>query len=184
MMLEFPEDPACDYLDRQYMLGDDVLVAPVFSEHGDVDFYVPEGRWTHLLYNDVIDGSRWHRQKHGFNSIPLYVRPNTLLALGSNRQKPDYDYSQRPEFHLFELDEGVTVESHLTDLQGNIVFTLTAIRSSNVITVTPKGKASHWTLCLRNRDKVAELFKGSQAKHSCGILITPDSDTAELMIKL
>lgn len=32
MMLEFPHDPACDYLDRQYMLGDSVLVAPVFSE--------------------------------------------------------------------------------------------------------------------------------------------------------
>ncbi|MFK9882575.1 TIM-barrel domain-containing protein, partial [Klebsiella pneumoniae] len=31
MMLEFPDDPACDYLDRQYMLGDSVLVAPVFS---------------------------------------------------------------------------------------------------------------------------------------------------------
>ena len=25
MMLEFPDDPACDYLDRQYMLGDSVL---------------------------------------------------------------------------------------------------------------------------------------------------------------
>ncbi|WP_391595509.1 TIM-barrel domain-containing protein [Yersinia aldovae] len=31
MMLEFPDDPACDYLDRQYMLGDDLLVAPVFK---------------------------------------------------------------------------------------------------------------------------------------------------------
>jgi alpha-D-xyloside xylohydrolase len=35
MMLEFPDDPACDYLDRQYMLGDSVMVAPVFSESGD-----------------------------------------------------------------------------------------------------------------------------------------------------
>jgi alpha-D-xyloside xylohydrolase len=34
MMLEFPDDPACDYLDRQYMLGDSVMVAPVFSEAG------------------------------------------------------------------------------------------------------------------------------------------------------
>jgi alpha-glucosidase (family GH31 glycosyl hydrolase) len=43
MMLEFPDDPACDYLDRQYMLGDSVLVAPVFSEAGDVQFWLPEG---------------------------------------------------------------------------------------------------------------------------------------------
>ncbi|WP_419761794.1 hypothetical protein [Algibacter miyuki] len=28
-VLEYPDDPACDYLDRQYMLGDSVLVAPV-----------------------------------------------------------------------------------------------------------------------------------------------------------
>ena len=28
MMLEFPDDRGCDYLDRQYMLGDSLLVAP------------------------------------------------------------------------------------------------------------------------------------------------------------
>lgn len=184
MMLEFPEDPACDYLDRQYMLGDDLLVAPVFSEQGDVDFYLPQGRWTHLLNNDVIEGSRWHRQQHGFNSLPLYVRPNTLLALGSDNQKPDYDYSDRPEFHLFELADGGMVETHLTNLQGNIVFTLTATRSGNVITVTPQGKASHWTLCLRNISKVQEVTKGSHSSHANGLMIQPDGDTTTLSITL
>ncbi|WP_319950577.1 TIM-barrel domain-containing protein, partial [Klebsiella pneumoniae] len=50
MMMEFPDDPACDYLDRQYMLGDNVMVAPVFTEAGDLQFYLPEGRWTHLWH--------------------------------------------------------------------------------------------------------------------------------------
>ncbi len=184
MMLEFPEDPACDYLDRQYMLGDDLMVAPVFSEQGDVDFYLPQGRWTHLLSNDVIEGSRWHRQQHGFNSLPLYVRPNTLLALGSNNQKPDYDYSERPEFHLFELAEGGMIETHLTDLQGKIVFTLTATRSGNEITVTPKGKAKQWMLCLRNIGKVQDIARGSHMTHANGLLILPDTDTAEVTILL
>ena len=35
MVLEFPDDPAAAHLDRQYMLGDDLLVAPVFSADGD-----------------------------------------------------------------------------------------------------------------------------------------------------
>ncbi|MDQ2693428.1 MAG: alpha-xylosidase, partial [Chloroflexota bacterium] len=39
MMLEFPNDPACEYLDRQYMLGDSLLVAPVFNEDGSVSYY-------------------------------------------------------------------------------------------------------------------------------------------------
>ena len=77
MMMEFPDDPACDYLDRQYMLGDNVMVAPVFTEAGDVQFYLPEGRWTHLWHNDELDGSRWHKQQHSFLSLPVYVRDST-----------------------------------------------------------------------------------------------------------
>ncbi len=48
MLLEFPDDPGCRTLDRQYMLGPDLLVAPVFSADGEVEFYVPAGTWTHL----------------------------------------------------------------------------------------------------------------------------------------
>lgn len=33
------------------------MVAPVFSEAGDVQFYLPEGRWTHLWHNDEIQGA-------------------------------------------------------------------------------------------------------------------------------
>ena len=34
MLLEFPNDPACDYLDRQYMLGDALLVAKQIANGG------------------------------------------------------------------------------------------------------------------------------------------------------
>jgi len=61
MMLEFPDDPTCCYLDRQYMLGDSLLVAPVFSPEGIVDYYLPEGRWTNFLTNDIVEGRRWVR---------------------------------------------------------------------------------------------------------------------------
>lgn len=92
MHLEFPEDPACDTLDRQYMLGDALLVAPVFSETGEVTFYVPEGKWTSLLDGRVIEGPRWVKEVHGDKSLPLLVRPNTVLALGGRDDRPDYDY--------------------------------------------------------------------------------------------
>ena len=31
------------------MLGDSLLVAPVFSEEGEVEYYLPGGIWTNLL---------------------------------------------------------------------------------------------------------------------------------------
>ncbi|EPH42001.1 alpha-xylosidase [Streptomyces aurantiacus] len=92
MLLEFPDDPACRTLDRQYLLGPDLLVAPVFTEDGDVEFYLPEGTWTHLLTGERVTGPGWRRERHGFDSLPLYVRPGALLPLGADEQRPDGDW--------------------------------------------------------------------------------------------
>ena len=36
-------DPAVPYLDQQYMLGDALMVAPVFREDKVAQYYLPEG---------------------------------------------------------------------------------------------------------------------------------------------
>ena len=74
MFMEFPDDPACAYLDRQYMLGPDLLVAPVFSEDGEVSYYLPDGEWTRLLTGEKIKGGSWRTETHGFLSLPLLTR--------------------------------------------------------------------------------------------------------------
>jgi alpha-glucosidase (family GH31 glycosyl hydrolase) len=63
MFLEFPSDPACEHLDRQYMLGESLLVAPVFREDGVVDYYLPEGVWTNLLDGSARVGGKWYRDQ-------------------------------------------------------------------------------------------------------------------------
>lgn len=92
MALAFPHDPAVAYLDRQYLLGDDLLVAPVMSADGEVEFYLPEGEWTSLLTGGRLAGGRWHRERHDFLSLPLYVRAGAVLARGARGDRPDYDY--------------------------------------------------------------------------------------------
>lgn len=101
MMLEFPEDPAVAYLDRQYMLGSDILVAPVFSAEGDVEFYLPAGEWTHLLTGERVTGGRWLREQHGFESLPLYVRPGAVIPWGAREDRPDYDYHDGLTLRVF-----------------------------------------------------------------------------------
>lgn len=101
MQLEFPEDPAVAYLDRQYMLGPDLLVAPVFTESGEVEFYLPDGEWTSLLTGEVVVGGRWLRETHDYMSLPLYVRPGTVLPWGSRQDRPDYDYHDGLTLRVF-----------------------------------------------------------------------------------
>lgn len=74
MLLAFPDDPTAWFLDQQYMLGSDLLVAPVFNEKGNVTFYLPAGKWRNYFSGELLDGGRWVTENHGFESLPLYAR--------------------------------------------------------------------------------------------------------------
>jgi alpha-D-xyloside xylohydrolase len=73
MILEFPDDLTCRYLDMQYMLGAALLVAPIFSANSEVSYYLPEGEWRNLLTSEVRRGPGWHKEKHDYLSLPLWV---------------------------------------------------------------------------------------------------------------
>jgi alpha-D-xyloside xylohydrolase len=73
MLLEFPEDPTSWFLDQQYMLGPDLLVAPVFTVSGEVTFYLPKGKWRNYFSDEIVEGGRWLTEIHGFDSLPLYA---------------------------------------------------------------------------------------------------------------
>ncbi|GHV66118.1 alpha-xylosidase [Spirochaetia bacterium] len=74
MLLEFPGDPVCIYLDRQYMLGPEILVAPVFSADGVVEYYLPPGNWTHVIDKRTESGGKWLKETYDFMSLPLWKR--------------------------------------------------------------------------------------------------------------
>jgi len=73
MVLEFPDDPACKYLDMQYMLGPALLVAPIFSDTSQVTYYLPAGEWRHLLSGETATGPAWRTDTYDYFSLPLWV---------------------------------------------------------------------------------------------------------------
>jgi alpha-D-xyloside xylohydrolase len=150
MVLEFPEDPACDTLDRQYLLGDSLLVAPVLSADDVVDYYVPEGRWTDFLTGRTLDGPRWVRaEKHDFLSLPLLVRPNTVLAVGAHDDRPDYDYADGVELRVYALEDGHEATATIPGPDGQAVLTATVRREGDNVRATASGSATgSWRLLL------------------------------------
>jgi alpha-D-xyloside xylohydrolase len=150
MLLEFPDDPTCEYLDLQYMLGDCLLVAPVFNQTGEAKYYLPAGNWTHLMSNQTRSAG-WHQEDYDFLSLPLFVRDNTLLAMGPEASsRPDYPYHQGTTFHLFHLEDGHQVNSEILDLQGEMIADVSAQRCGNLLTIRSSGNLKNWSICLRN----------------------------------
>ncbi|ADB30918.1 glycoside hydrolase family 31 [Kribbella flavida DSM 17836] len=124
MVLEFPADPGVAYLERQYMLGPDLLVAPVMSTDGEVRFYLPEGTWTQLLTGERLAGSRWVTQTHGFDSLPVLVREGAVIAVGAVDDRPDYDWADGVELRWFAPSEGQSRRVRLPGPDGETAATI------------------------------------------------------------
>jgi alpha-D-xyloside xylohydrolase len=184
MMLEFPDDPTCDTLDRQYLLGESLLVAPIFSDDGIAQYYVPTGRWTKFLTGEVITGPRWVREEHGFLSVPLLVRPNALIAVGSNDAKPDYDFGEDVTLYLYQLEDGKTAHAIIPTLAGTAERSVKATRKGNRIEVDVTGGLHTWSLLLVGIDSVASVDGGVAETTPQGIRITIGAGAVALNIRL
>ena len=139
MLLEFDEI-GCEDLDRQYMLGDSILVAPVMREDGVVDYYLPRGKWTHLLSGETVEGCGWRRDSYDFFSLPVYVRENTILPVGNRNDRPEYDYADGLTLRLYQFADGACAQRTVCDTEGNAVLTASAQRTGDTITVTLTGR--------------------------------------------
>jgi alpha-D-xyloside xylohydrolase len=184
MMLEFPDDLTCHTLDLQYMVGESLLVAPVFTPEGTVDYYLPEGRWTNFLTGQTVEGGRWVRETHNYLSLPLMVRPNSILAVGNNDQKPAYDYADGVMFHVFELQDGTTLSAYVPAIKGDVTMTVEMSRTGQQIHVQAQGASKPWSVLLRGIGSVQSVESGTTQADARGTLLIPAEDTSDLTIHL
>lgn len=182
MVLEFPEDMATNYLDMQYMLGERLLVAPIFNENSEVDYYLPSGKWTDLLTGEIKEGGCWHHGSYDYYSLPLYVRPNTLLALGADETRPDYHYSEGVTLHLYQLENGHEAICEVPDTDGNIDFSASAIHHDGVLHMKFSRLPNHMSVVLHGIDRIEKVKGAKYQKNAKGWVIVPTS--AEVRVVL
>lgn len=139
MLLEFFNDPAAETLDRQYMLGDSLFVAPIFTEEGEVTYYLPDGKWTHLLTGEAAIGGRWYTETYDYFSLPLYVREHTVLVRGKEDSRTDYDFTKHINIQLYQLKIGNEAKAELYDASGEVKAIITAIRTASQIIIEVEG---------------------------------------------
>lgn len=183
MALEFDRDPAARYLDMQYMLGDSLLVAPVFREDKEVEYYLPEGVWTHLLTGEEKTGGRWYKDVCDYFTLPLYVRENTLLAMGACDERPDYDYKEGVELRLYALADGKEALCRIPDTAGNIVMTVRAKREGMTVIVETDQLTRGMKYVLENVQKAEHISGGERVENEEDLVILPSDKRVTVILK-
>ncbi|MGH3813156.1 MAG: TIM-barrel domain-containing protein [Pseudonocardiaceae bacterium] len=82
LWLAEPADPVAWTVEDAYLLGEDLLVAPVVTAGArSRPVYLPAGQWHDYWTGDVTTGARWTIADAPVQQIPLFVRAGSDLAL-------------------------------------------------------------------------------------------------------
>ena len=166
MVLEFTEDKNCAYLATQYMLGDSLLAAPIFRDDSIAEYYLPEGTWTSLLTGEVKEGGKWYTEKHGYLSIPLYVKEGSIVAMGARNDNAVYDYADGVTFRAYALKDGIQAETVVYGTENE------KEASANVV----KNGSSYQIAVESNKASKVALMNVGTPKQVTGAFYTQDGE--------
>jgi alpha-glucosidase len=82
LVMEFPSDDKVSGMTDEWLMGNGLLAAPVMSQGGSRDIYLPKDLWYRLGTADSIQGPQTLHVTSKLDEIPVYVRAGTLLPLG------------------------------------------------------------------------------------------------------
>lgn len=143
MAMSFEEDKNCRYLDKQYMLGDSLLVAPIFNDQGMASYYLPEGKWFNYLTGEVCTGGVWRQEHHDYLSVPIWVRENAVIPVGVDAPDANYCFAKNMKFRVFGLKE----ETRFTvyqDGKEQMHFAAKRVNGQPVATTDLDGCSVEW----------------------------------------
>ena len=161
MVIDFANDPAALTLDRQYMLGDNLLVAPILNDEGIAQFYVPAGKWTDIITGKVYDGEKWYTEKCNYFEMPTLARPNSIVVYGDFVRDFEYDYLENATATVYELGDGCEATAVVYDKEANKLCDIKAVRCGNKVTVT--YTKTDKTFNVKVGDKVVKAQAGTDS---------------------
>ncbi len=162
MVMDYTDDIACRYLDQQYLLGDNLVCAPVFNEEGIANIYLPEGKWYDIITGKTLEGGKYHSIKCTFMEMPVLAKPNSIIAIGNFQNQFEYDYAEGTDFMICNLEDGKSASADIYDTNAKKVLTITAKRSGNTITVNATESGKTFTVSVAGTDKKVTV-SGTQA---------------------
>ncbi|WP_062429895.1 TIM-barrel domain-containing protein [Herbidospora daliensis] len=120
LCVDRPSDPVSWQADLQYLLGPDLLVAPMTSADGTRDVYLPAGTWVDHWTGEHHTGGRYIRVAPPLDRIPLYGRHGALIPTTT----PGPTVTETPEISLlvYGLPDGES-RTVVRDVDGETVVT-------------------------------------------------------------
>ncbi|PHQ38378.1 alpha-xylosidase [Halorubrum persicum] len=145
LVLEHQGDPAARAIDTQHYVGEELMIAPVLSDDGRREIYLPDGEWVDYWTGERYVGSQVLDRDVPLDTVPLFVRAGSIVPTREASQhvgEGPWTLRLRVEFESDPDGEPETVAFEYHGRTEGESGTITAVREPDTGAVrveTPGG---------------------------------------------
>jgi alpha-D-xyloside xylohydrolase len=96
LVMDYPDDEKVRNMDNQYMVGSNIMAAPLYEEGDKRKVYFPNGEWYNFYTNEKYEGGKEYEIKTEFSQLPIYIQSGSILPLA----KPVQNISDKTIFEI------------------------------------------------------------------------------------
>ena len=100
LVLDYPEEQDLRAIDDQYMVGDRMLVAPLFAGEAGRDVVLPPGEWYDFWTRERVSEKKVHVPSSA-QKIPVFVKAGSVLPLASVGASAESPQARELTVHVF-----------------------------------------------------------------------------------
>lgn len=102
LVLNYPTDPAVKNMNDEYMVGTNIVVAPIVEEGKKWRaVYLPEGEWIDFWNNVTYSGNNTILVSAPIDRLPLFIKKNTILPWGGVKEHVSSRPDEKMTFRVF-----------------------------------------------------------------------------------
>jgi len=105
MVLEYQNDPGTYSAYGQYLMGEDLLIAPLWSDTTFYrDIYLPEGEWIDFFDETVYQGMQTISYHAPIDRAPILIRSGAIIPMAPEGQRYVDDDKSHLNIHIYPGD--------------------------------------------------------------------------------
>ncbi len=125
-------------------------------------------------------GPRWVSEEHGFDTLPLLVRPGSVIAIGAVSDRPDYEYVDGVTLQAHRLPDGADVTTIVPRPSGETAATFRTTRSGDEVAVSTDATGD-WQLLLVG-ERATAVDGGEAVEHELGVMVRATGGTLHVAL--